>query len=150
MAGSPNFPFYVGQRDTWVSPGTFFLWDSGYGEAFAEWGFEPAALVLSRVISVITDQKLCLDMGSKAVAPDKEQPRMYFPAIPQAAVVGQWEEHLVLRVPDTSSFSVGEAYLAVPAHVCTTVNLYEELLPVTGRQVGEGWRVVARDRRITV
>ncbi|WP_116127074.1 alanine racemase [Lewinella sp. IMCC34183] len=150
VAGSPNFPFYVGKRNTWVSPGTFFLWDAGYGDSFANWGFEPAALVLSRIISVVTDKKFCLDMGSKAVAPDKAQPRMYFPGIGEYAVEGQWEEHLVIRVPDTSSYRVGEPFFAVPAHVCTTVNLYEELLPVTHGRVEEGWRVVARDRRITI
>ena len=150
VAGSPNFPFYVGRRDVWVSPGTFFLWDAGYGEAFSEWGFEPAALVLTRIISVIDDRKLCLDIGSKAISPDKPQPRMYIPALRDMEVAGQWEEHLVVKLPSTASHRVGEAFLAVPMHVCTTVNLYEELLPVRAGRVGEGWRTVARDRRITV
>ena len=150
VAGSPNFPFYVGRRDVWVSPGTFFLWDAGYGEAFPEWAFEPAALVLTRIVSVIDDRKLCLDIGSKAISPDKPQPRMYLPALRGTEVIGQWEEHLVVRVPSTAEYRVGDAFFAVPVHVCTTVNLYEELLPVTDGRVGEGWRTVARDRRITV
>ncbi|PPK88702.1 D-serine deaminase-like pyridoxal phosphate-dependent protein [Neolewinella xylanilytica] len=150
VAGSPNFPFYVGYPDVWVSPGTFFLWDAGYGVSFSNWGFEPAALVLTRVLSVIDDEKLCFDMGSKAVSPDKEQPRMAFPGLPDAEVVGQWEEHLVVRVPNTAGIAVGDPYLAIPAHVCTTVNLYQELLPVVEGRVSGSWPVVARDRRITV
>ncbi len=150
VAGSPNFPFYVGHRDVWVSPGTFFLWDAGYGDSFPEWPFEPAALVLTRVLSVIDDHKLCFDMGSKAVSPDKPQPRMAFPEMPEFEVVGQWEEHLVVRVPSTTGIAVGDPYLAIPEHVCTTVNLYQELLPVVNGRVSGSWPVVARDRRITV
>ena len=150
MAGSPNFPHYVGGRDVWVSPGTFFLWDAGYGDAFAEWEFAPAALVLTRVLSVIDGQTVCFDLGSKAVSPDKPQPRAVFPGLEDYTVVGQWEEHLVLRVPDTSGMRVGDAHFAVPSHVCTTVNLYEELLPVRDGRVGTPWRVTARDRRITI
>ena len=99
---------------------------------------------------MIDDRKLCLDIGSKAVSPDKPQPRMYIPALRDMMVVGQWEEHLVVQLPSTASHRVGDPFLAVPMHVCTTVNLYEELLPVTEGRVGEGWRTVARDRRITV
>ena len=150
VAGSPNFPFYVGRRDVWVSPGTFFLWDAGYGATFSEWAFEPAALVLTRVVSVIDDRKLCLDIGSKAISPDKAQPRMYLPALPGLEVVGQWEEHLVVSIPDTRNYRVGDAFWAVPMHVCTTVNLYEELLPAREGAIGPAWRTVARDRRITV
>ncbi|WP_198664824.1 alanine racemase [Lewinella sp. IMCC34191] len=150
VAGSPNFPFYVGHENVWVSPGTFFLWDAGYGDAFPEWGFQPAALVLTRVLSVIDGEKLCFDMGSKAISPDKAQPRMTFPDLPDFEVVGQWEEHLVVRVPSTEGISVGDPYLAVPAHVCTTVNLYQEMLPVVDGRVKGSWAVVARDRRIGV
>nr|WP_256534200.1 alanine racemase [Lewinella sp. JB7] len=150
VAGSPNFPFYVGRPRVWVSPGTFFLWDAGYGEVFGEWKFDPAALVITRVLSVVDERTLCFDLGSKAVSPDKAQPRMYFPEIPSYEVMGQWEEHLVLRVPDTTNYTVGDPFYAVPSHVCTTVNLYEEILPVTEGRVGEPWRVVARDRRISV
>ena len=150
VAGSPNFPFYVGHSRVWVSPGTFFLWDAGYGEAFPDWGFKPAALVLTRVLSVIDDRKVCFDLGSKAVAPDKPQPRMVFPALPDAEVLGQWEEHLVVNLPSTEGMTVGDPYLAIPAHVCTTVNLYEEMQPVVNGRVDGSWRVVARDRRITV
>ena len=150
VAGSPNFPFYVGRPHVWVSPGTFFLWDAGYGETFPEWGFQPAALVLTRVLSVIDDRKVCFDLGSKAVSPDKPQPRMVFPTLPDAEVLGQWEEHLVVQLPSTERMTVGDPYLVIPTHVCTTVNLYEELRPVVNGRVEGSWRVVARDRRITV
>ncbi|MGB3801281.1 MAG: alanine racemase, partial [Lewinella sp.] len=150
VAGSPNFPFYVGHPNVWVSPGTFFLWDAGYGVSFNKWGFEPAALVLTRVLSVIDDNKLCFDMGSKAISPDKPQPRMLFPDLQDVEVEGQWEEHLVVRLPATKGISVGDAYLAIPEHVCTTVNLYQEMLPVVKGRVSGSWAVVARDRRLTV
>ena len=55
-----------------------------------------------------------------------------------------------MRVPDTSRHAVGEVHYGIPVHVCPTVNLYAELLPVTDGRVGEPWAVAARDRKITV
>ncbi|MBB4078672.1 D-serine deaminase-like pyridoxal phosphate-dependent protein [Lewinella aquimaris] len=150
MAGSPTFPYYIGKPNTTVSPGTFYLWDAGYGKQFPELPFEPAALILSRIISIIDEHTICFDLGSKAVAADPPQPRVVFPKIDHYEIRLQSEEHLVLTVPDSRRYRVGQAFYAIPWHVCPTVNLYEELLPVIDGKVEEPWSVVARNRRITV
>ncbi len=150
MGGSPTFPYYIGMPNTTVSPGTFYLWDAGYAEHFPELPFEPAAIILTRIISVVDAQTICFDLGSKAVAADPPQPRVVFPGIDAYTIRLQSEEHLVLTVPDSSSYRVGQAFYAVPWHVCPTVNLYEEVLPVVDGKVGEPWTVVARSRKITV
>jgi D-serine deaminase-like pyridoxal phosphate-dependent protein len=50
--GTPTFPVHAARPGVECSPGTFIYWDGGYGRAFVEQQFEPAALVLSRVVSL--------------------------------------------------------------------------------------------------
>ncbi len=150
MGGSASFPYYVGKPNTTVSPGTFYLWDAGYARNIPELPFEPAALILTRIISIVDAHTICLDVGSKAVASDPPQPRVTFPGIAEYSIRLQSEEHLVLTVPDSRVYRVGQAFYAVPWHVCPTVNLYDEMLPVVDGEVGEPWPVVARRRKLTV
>ncbi len=150
MGGSASFPYYIGKPNTTVSPGTFYLWDAGYARNIPELPFEPAALILTRIISIVDACTICLDVGSKAVAADPPQPRVVFPGIADYTIRLQSEEHLVLTVPDSGVYRVGQAFYAVPWHVCPTVTLYDELLPVVNGEVGEAWQVVARSRKITV
>ena len=128
LGGSPSFPFYAKKSNISCSPGTFFLWDYGYGKSFPEIPFKPAALILTRIISKPTSSKLCFDLGYKAVASDPPQPRLSFPDIPEYEILSQYEEHLVISVPDSSIYEVGEKFLAIPFHICPTVNLYDELV----------------------
>jgi D-serine deaminase-like pyridoxal phosphate-dependent protein len=68
--GSPTFPIHAGRAfDIQCSPGTFVYWDKGYGDAFPDQPFLPAALVVTRVISLRGDTRLCLDLGHKSIAP---------------------------------------------------------------------------------
>ena len=150
LGGSPTFTYYAGKPNTMVGPGTFYLWDAGYARDFPELPFEPAALLLMRIVSVVDATTLCFDLGSKAVSPDSPLPRVVIPTLADYIVTGQHEEHLNVWVPDTSRHAVGEVHYGIPVHVCPTVNLYAELLPVTDGRVGEPWVVQARDRKITV
>lgn len=150
VGGSPTFPFHARREGVECSPGTFPLWDAGYAQAFPDLEFVPAALLLSRVISVIDGQQLCLDVGSKAVAADAAWPRLVFPDHPEAEALRQSEEHLVVRVPDTSATRVGDVWWGVPLHICPTVNLYESLHVVQDHQWVEDWEVTARQRKITI
>ncbi|MEQ9218867.1 MAG: D-TA family PLP-dependent enzyme [Cyclobacteriaceae bacterium] len=150
LGGSPNFEYYAKQEGLECSPGTFFLWDCGYGKNYPEIPFKVAAVLLTRVISIIDDKKLCLDLGYKAVASDSPLPRVMFPDLPEYTVLGQYEEHLVIQVPDTSVFEVGTPLYAVPYHICPTVNLYEKVFAIESDQVSDTWKILARDRQITI
>ncbi|CCH02155.1 alanine racemase domain protein [Fibrella aestuarina BUZ 2] len=150
MGGSPSFRFYAGKPDVECSPGTFFLWDAGYGSSFPDLPFQSAAFILTRILSIVDEQTLCFDLGSKAVAADPPLPRVVFPQLDEYEVVRQSEEHLNVRVPDSAVYQVGQAFLAIPMHVCPTVNLYERVIPVVDGRPGEPWRIVARDRMITM
>jgi D-serine deaminase-like pyridoxal phosphate-dependent protein len=148
MGGTPTFPMYAQQENVQCSPGTFVFWDWGYS-AFTDLPFTPAALLLTRVVSIIDAKWLCLDLGHKAVASENElHKRLKFLNVDSASLVSHSEEHLVVEVADTAKHFLGEIWYALPYHICPTVALYHALnVIVDGNRIGE-WDVVARNRKI--
>ena len=151
MGGSPSFSVHCKRTDIECSPGTFVYWDKGYLDLCPEQNFQPAALVLSRVISLPSPTKICTDLGHKSIAAENEiTRRVYFVNAPQLQAVSQSEEHLVMEAGPGHTFAPGDILYGLPLHVCPTIALYERALVVeNGRVTGE-WRTVARDRRIEV
>ena len=78
------------------SPGTFVLYDHGYGSKYADLsGLVPAALLLTRVISRPSATRVTFDLGYKAVASDPPAgKRCVLLNVPEYTVVLQNEEHL--------------------------------------------------------
>lgn len=150
IGGSPTFPTHLHRAGVECSPGTFVFWDHNYKRQLPEQPFNYAALVITRVISIINEHTICTDLGHKSVAAENPLPRVYFLNAPEATPVGQSEEHLVVKVPDAAAFAIGDVLYCVPVHICPTVALYEKAIVVKSQQAAGEWRVVARDRRITI
>ncbi|UIR57374.1 D-TA family PLP-dependent enzyme [Sphingobacterium sp. SRCM116780] len=148
IGGSPPFPFHARRMDVECSPGTFVFWDYAYGEAFKEQKFEYAALLLTRVISIVDEHHICLDLGYKAVGNESPLPRVQFLGNRDMELVSQSEEHLVVKVRNSSDYPIGTPFYGVPKHVCPTVALYEEMLVVEDGKVSKSWKIKARDRKI--
>lgn len=148
--GTPTFPLHAARKGVTCSPGTFVFWDAGYAANLPEQPFQWAALVISRVISVIDDQHICIDLGHKSVAAENPQPRVQFLNAPEAVPVSQSEEHLVLKVLNASLYPIGTVFYGVPKHVCPTVALYEKAYVAAHNAVTANWRVIARDRQIII
>ena len=142
--GTPTFPVHAQRPGVECSPGTCVLWDAGYAAHLPDLVFETAAVLLIRVISRPGANRLCLDLGHKAVASEMPQPRVIFPALPDAAVVMHNEEHLVLETGRAAEFPVGSVLYGIPWHVCPTVALHGFVHVVRGGAVGEKWTVTAR------
>jgi D-serine deaminase-like pyridoxal phosphate-dependent protein len=150
VAGSCSFSAHIKRKDIQVSPGTFVFWDWGYKNLFPDLPFDFAALVVTRIISIIDEQTLCTDLGHKAVAADNPLPRVHFLNAPDAKPVGQSEEHLVVKVQDATKYKVGDVWYGVPVHICPTVALYDTALIVNNNKLVDEWKVVARNRKITI
>ncbi|MCB0630915.1 MAG: D-TA family PLP-dependent enzyme [Saprospiraceae bacterium] len=148
--GSPSFPIHAKRIGVECSPGTSLLWDWGYGRKLAEQDFLHAALVLCRVISHPGEGRLCVDLGHKSVAAENPFPRVHFLNLPDAVQLGQSEEHLVLEVDRPEDYPVGTVLYGLPLHICPTVALYERAQIVRDGKAVDTWRVVARDRMITI
>lgn len=148
--GTPTFPIHAREHDVDCSPGTCLLMDAGYESIMPDDGFVVAAVVLSRVISKPRTNRLCLDLGHKAIASENPHPRVHFLALPEAKAVGHSEEHLVLETPRAGEFQVGDALYGIPQHICPTVALHSTVTVVRRGRADGRWKVVARDRMLTV
>lgn len=152
---SPTFPRWadLASRDARIecSPGTFFLNDWNYFRDFTDLPFPPAAVLLTRVVSVPRPGRITLDLGYKAVSPDSPvAKRVRLLELPDAQLILQNEEHLVIESPAASRFEPGDLLLAWPGHICPTVALHKELIVVENGRVTGTWAVVARDRVLGV
>ena len=147
--GSPSFPTHI-NRNIECSPGTFVFWDWGYKHQVPDEPFEYAALVITRVISIVDETTITTDLGHKSVAAENPLPRVHFLNAPDVTPTGQSEEHLVLKVDDSSQFKVGDVLYGVPVHICPTVALYDKAVVVEANEAVTTWKVVARDRKINL
>lgn len=149
--GTPTFPFYAGKNDVICSPGTYIYWDAGYGESFTEQQFIPAALVITRVVSLPTDTKICLDLGHKSVAAENVlDKRVRFLNAPGLLVTGQSEEHLIVEACENHGYKPGDLIYALPYHICPTVALYDKAVTVENNQITGYWPTLARSRKINI
>lgn len=147
--GSPSFLTHI-NRNVECSPGTFVYWDWGYKHQLPDEPFDYAALVLTRVISIVDEQTITTDLGHKSIAAENPLPRVHFLNAPGVTPSAQSEEHLVLKVADSSMFKVGDVLYGVPVHVCPTVALYDKAVVIENNEAVSTWKVVARDRSLTL
>src|SRR5438874_4023494 len=148
--GTPTFPMHARRGHVECSPGTCVLWDAGYGKTLPDLDFLPAALVLTRVVSKPTPDRLCLDLGHKAVASEMPHPRVEFLGLPDAKAVLHSEEHLVVETAQAGEFALGDCLYGVPWHICPTVALHSEAVVVQNGKATRRWKTVARERRLMI
>lgn len=152
-SGTPAFPFaltYHGFRGRRfqhsVSPGTVVFNDFvTLRQLPPEYGYVPAALVLSTVVSRPTKNVFTCDAGHKSVSADA--------GVPTCMVVGhqEWtplkpsEEHLPVEVAaGTQAPAIGEGIYLLPRHVCPTVNNFDQALFIRDGKVITVEQVSAR------
>jgi D-serine deaminase-like pyridoxal phosphate-dependent protein len=149
--GSPTFYVHAKRKNIECSPGTFIYWDKGYSSLCPEQSFLTSALVLTRIISLPDETKLCLDLGHKSVASENDlDKRVYFLNAPELRFVSHSEEHLVVETSADHNYKVGEVLYGLPFHICPTVALFERVLTVKNNFISGEWRNIARDRKITI
>lgn len=151
MGGTPTFPLHAGRKDVECSPGTFVFNDWGYKHSLPDEPFEYAALVITRVISIVDGHTICTDLGHKSIAPENPlENRVRFLNAPDVIFKGQSEEHLVLTVEDAGKFTIGDVLYGVPIHICPTVALYDKAMVVEDGLVTQHWSIAARNRAINI
>ena len=151
--GTGSFPVFAKLQDPAVelAPGTCVFHDSGYGTSFPDMDFEPAVVMLTRVISRPSADRVTCDLGNKAVASDPPRgQRVVFPDLPGAEQVLHNEEHIVLQTPLAENYKPGDVLMAIPRHVCPTSALYKQAYVIEGGKVVDMWDVTARDRFLTI
>jgi D-threonine aldolase len=150
VGGTPTFPLHIRRTGVECSPGTSVFWDFSYSTILPDLDFAPAVVLLTRVVSRPERNRLCLDLGHKAVASENPHPRVKLFDLEDAKAVGHSEEHLVLETEHAADFPVGSALYGVPWHVCPTVALHNEAIVVRNGRADERWQIVARARTLTI
>jgi len=150
--GTPTFPAHAQRGGVDLSPGTYSLWDAGYTTACSDQPFICAAVLITRVISKPGTNRLCVDLGHKAVAAESPlDRRVRFLNAPDAEFMGQNEEHLVIELPAGHGFEVGDLLYGIPWHICPTLALHQEVNVVNEEHAFvERWPIAARGRRLTI
>jgi D-serine deaminase-like pyridoxal phosphate-dependent protein len=144
-SGTPVAPYgysYPGFRNAGfihrISPGTVVYNDMTSLRQLAGFGYEPAAVILTTVISHPLPEKITCDAGHKSVSADAGVPTCAVIGHPELTPMKPSEEHLPIEAPAGVALPViGENLYLVPRHVCPSVNNFDEaLMIVDGRVVG--------------
>lgn len=150
MGGTPTFPIYAETPGVETSPGTFVFHDYGYTTRYPDLGFTPAALLLSRVISIPTPNRITLDLGHKAIAADPDGVRGIILNLDNAEVDKQHEEHWAINVPDSTPMHVGQEVYVCPTHICPCVALHPFYYVIDeDGYCRDTWEVTARNRSVS-
>jgi len=154
-AGTPTFPcslsyegFHQGGLIHRVSPGTVVYCDAtSLAQLAGEYGYAPAVLVLTQVVSRPHAGIVTCDAGHKAVSADAGVPTCVVVGHSELMPLGPSEEHLPMALEGgTTGPQVGDALFLLPRHVCPTVNNFDSALLVRDGQIASVEKVSARGR----
>jgi len=134
---------------TEVRPGTYVFNDAtqvAHGVA----PDDVATLVAATVVSRPAADRAVIDAGSKTLSSDRlgvpDAPVTFGALVgrPGHVLVRLTEEHGVLGIPEASDLRVGDRVAILPNHICSVINLADELLVVEDGRIVERWPVAAR------
>ncbi len=154
-AGTPTFPcsltykgFHRAGFIHRVSPGTILYCDAtSLAQLPGEYGYAPAVMVLTRVVSQPRDNIVTCDAGHKSVSADAGVPTCVVVGHPELMPLTPSEEHMPLDTREKMHRpQVGEALYLLPRHVCPTVNNFDSALLVRDGQIISVEEVSARGR----
>lgn len=151
-SGTPVAPFadsYPGFQNAGflhrISPGTVVYNDTSSLKQLDGFGYQPAALVLTTVISHPLPEKITCDAGHKSVSADAGVPTCAVLGHPELTPLKPSEEHLPIEAAAGVPLPViGENLYLIPRHVCPTVNNFDEALMIVNGQVSSIEKVTAR------
>ena len=111
-----------------------------------------AARIVTTVVSTAVPGKVIIDSGSKTFSSDLlgSGPKSgygYVVEAPDASIIKLNEEHGHLDITKSAhQFHVGEVLTVIPNHVCTCVNMHDEIFVARRGEVEGAWRVAARGK----
>ncbi len=135
-----------------VRPGTYIFNDRNTVAVSAATLSDCALSVVVTVVSTAVPGHAVVDGGSKTFSYDRFQggDGRGFGIVkedPAAEVERFSEEHGHLNIGRSErSYRVGDRISIIPNHVCTTINMHDEIYGVRGEEVQEVWRVAARGK----
>ncbi|BCY08213.1 alanine racemase [Actinoplanes sp. L3-i22] len=133
---------------TEMRPGVYLFGDAQQVE-LGTCGWADVALTVTATVVSRSGNRIIVDAGSKVLGADQQAWATGFGRLidqPEARIVALSEHHATVVVPEGAAVpGLGEVLRVVPNHVCTTVNLADELVVVSAGQEVDRWRVAARN-----
>ena len=147
-SGTPAFPYAIDYEpfrniNHKVSPGTVVYNDLTSLGDLPGFGYKPAVVVLSTVVSHPRPERITCDAGHKSVSADAGVPTCSVLGRPYLRPDKPSEEHLPIDCGGSLP-SIGEVLYLVPRHVCPTVNNFDEALIIEDGRIAGVERVTAR------
>jgi len=111
-----------------------------------------AVRVVATVVSTAVPGRAIIDGGSKTFSSDAlgSGPKSgygYVVEAPDASIIKLNEEHGYLDITQSQHhFHVGEVVTVIPNHVCTTVNMHDEILTLRQGEAVGCWKIAARGK----
>jgi len=133
---------------TEMRPGTYIFNDVMQIAAGAAAESQCALTVLCVIVSHPAPDRIIVDAGSKTMAGDGAA-KLGFGRVsghPELEFHCANEEHGFLRVPQGCNLEVGDRLRIIPTHVCTCVNLHDEIVLVRGDQIVAVVPIAARGK----
>ena len=110
------------------------------------YGYQPAVLVITRVVSHPAEDIMTCDGGHKTVSADSGVPTCVVVGHPEITPISPSEEHLPLRMKGGNGLRLGELLYLLPRHICPTVNNFDAALLVRNGNLESVEKVSARGR----
>jgi D-serine deaminase-like pyridoxal phosphate-dependent protein len=134
-----------------ISPGTLVYNDTTSLQQLRGFGYQPAAVILTTVISHPLPEKITCDAGHKSVSADAGVPTCAVIGHPELTPLKPSEEHLPIEAAAGVPLpAIGENLYLVPRHVCPSVNNFDEALMIVDGRITGVERVTARGHESTL
>ena len=154
-SGTPAFPFAATyapfQESSFVhrvSPGTVVFNDvTSLAQLPHDRGYQPAAVVVSTVVSHPRPNLFTCDAGHKAVSADAGVPTCAVAGHPDCTPLKPSEEHLPIEVKSGRRPEIGEPLYLIPRHICPTVNNFDDALIIESNRIVGMEKVTARGHK---
>jgi len=137
---------------TEIRPGTYVYNDMNTHYQGACRLEDCAARIVATVVSTAVPGRAIIDAGSKTFSSDLlgSGPKTgygHIVEVPDAPIIKLNEEHGHIDITNSQHrFQVGEVLTIIPNHVCTCVNMHDEVFTVRQGEVTGCWRVAARGK----
>jgi D-serine deaminase-like pyridoxal phosphate-dependent protein len=110
-----------------------------------------AVRVMTTVVSTCVPGQVIVDAGSKVFSSDllTAGPKRGYGRIMEiegASMSKLNEEHGFVEASDYDAFAVGQVLSVIPNHVCTCINMHDELFVSRRGEITGTWRVAARGK----
>jgi D-serine deaminase-like pyridoxal phosphate-dependent protein len=110
-----------------------------------------AARVITTVVSTSVSGQVIVDAGSKVFSSDQLSagPKGGYGMIAEvegATLSRLNEEHGYVHAPDYSAFSLGQVISVIPNHVCTCINMHDEVYVARKGKIVGTWKIAARGK----